>query len=188
MTYTANTPQATQIIAATQPLIQGNFSYLDTALKVNHTFNGNGIGVEAAGSHKRLDFPNQGSDIVALPAGIAAVQYCIGGNLYTWNGAKRPVSGVAAVTTLVFPGTFTIVTLPADCTGYLISLSALSVVYQVSFDTISGVGRVALPVGNNGTASPVVINNPSFSFSGLNLQAATASSVTRTFKYIYWPI
>lgn len=180
MTYTPNTPQATQIIAATQPLIQGNFSYLDTALKVNHTFNGNGIGAEAAGSHQKLDFPNQGSDIAALPAGIAAVQYCIGGNLYAWNGAKRPVSGVSAVTTKVFPGggsvTLPIVTLPADCTGYLISLSTLFVVYQAHFDTISGVGRV--------TPTTAIV----LSFSGLTLQATTVLPITRTFKYIYWPI
>lgn len=184
MTYTANTPQATQIIAATQPLIQGNFSYLDTALKVNHTFNGNGIGAEAAGSHQKLDFPNQGSDIAALPAGIAAVQYCIGGNLYTWNGAKRPLSGIATVASISISsgGTTTLVTLPADSMGFFIGgITVPALVAYASFSTISGVGVVSASTSNSLT----------FSFSGLNLRITNNLLVgigPVNFKYIYWPI
>lgn len=199
MSYTNNVPQATQTIAATQPLIQANFGYIDTAMKVNHTFNGNAIGTEAVGSHQKVAFPNQGSDIVALPVGISAVQYAIGGNLYTWNGAKRPVSGVSgrgtiALTTVnVFQ---TIFTVPAECVGFVSiqeSPGGIGQPFTKTFHFFTS--AAASPTSQFDEAYQTAGGSLilTLAVSGGNVQVARANgggggAYTAEFKYIYWPI
>jgi hypothetical protein len=184
MTYTPNVPQATQTIAFTQKLIQDNFTYVDTALKVNHTWNGNGISTEAAGSHQRLDMPNQLANIVALPTGINAVIYAIGGNIYSYNGAKRPISGITVTGSLAFTASpQTIATLPADCIGYVMFFENTIITQQVGpvfhFMTNASVGTVTNPVGSTGFAVQCTTTN---------LTASHAPNLTTSFKIIYWPI
>lgn len=59
MTYTPNTPQATQTIAFTQPLIQGNFQYIQTTFaQKEHSFNGNSAA--EVGAHLQCSMPNLG--------------------------------------------------------------------------------------------------------------------------------
>ena len=185
MTYTPNTPQASQTIAFTQPLIEANFTYVDTAMKVNHSWQGSFIGTEAAGSHKRLDMPNQGADIVALPTGISAVVYAIGGNIFSYNGAKRPVSGITVTGSNTFNATpVALTTLPADCIGYLMFFESTVFTQQVgpafTFMTNASVGTVTNP--------------PSLSKFAIQCTATSLTanygpgSITTSYKIIYWPI
>ncbi len=184
MVYTTSVPLANQQIAATQGPIQQNFAALNTSLQLNHTFNGNAIGAEADGSHSRLNFPNQGSDIVALPVGIAAVQYAKGGNLFNWNGAKGSISSVNGTATAALTASATtLFTVPADCIGYLMiaSVQSASTFYSFSFMSVGGTLRIA----DTTTANVIV------SASGLNLQArrtAAAPDGNSVYKYIYWPV
>src|SRR5271166_5811673 len=146
MAYTPNVPQGNQQIASTQNPILQNFTFLNTTLQADHAFNGNEISSQADGTHQKISLPNQSADITgALPTGIAAVEYCIGGNLYTWNGVKNPISGVSASGIFAMQTSFTtIITLPSDCIGFI--LIQLSPIYAVcNFTTISGVGGVSYP-------------------------------------------
>lgn len=195
MSYTNNVPQATQTIAFTQPLIFNNFSYIDTAMKINHTWNGNAIGSEAPGSHQEVSFPNQGSDISSLPTGIASVLYSIAGNLFSYNGAKNPVSGVSGSGTITLTTSFqTIFTVPPNCIG-AVTFSDINVVVGTGTFWLFASNPVGPPpdhaawvVPSVGIGSPAI---PLFSqFSGLNFQTRRQNSGTSTqfYKFIYWPI
>lgn len=72
MTYTPNVPQGNQTFPATQPLIEANFGYLNTALQKDHTFNGNAIGSEAPGYHQQASMPNITAPS-SLPTGINGI-------------------------------------------------------------------------------------------------------------------
>lgn len=190
MTYTPNVPQAAQTIAFTQPLIESNFGYIDVAMKVNHTWNGNSISTEAAGSHQRIDMPNQVSDITSLPTGINTVMYSKAGNIFSWNGAKCPVSGVVISGTVnVTPVAATIATLPNDCHGFVTIwtgnlLDNLAASY--SFFMTGGVGYYQQSVQPVGSQITIVI-----SISGNNLQLRRDSGINipnAPFKVIYWPV
>ena len=192
-TYTNNTPQATQTIAFTQPLIEDNFLYLSQEQKQNHTFgdntSNNAIAGEAPGSHQKLDMPNQAVDITgALPTGIAARMYAIGGNLFSWNGAKQPVSAVTgASTVLLTTSPTTIFTATNDCIGFVLiqTANASFNCLNLSFFIVAGVAYFQLPMAAAGP--PVLI---ALTSAGLNIQVLRASGVNYTaqYKYIYWPI
>ncbi len=73
MTY-SNTPQANQQIAATQPLIQGNFAFLSTAINKEHNFN---AADATATYHKQASMPNM-ADPTNPPAGTDGMYYVNG--------------------------------------------------------------------------------------------------------------
>ena len=194
MTYTNNVPQGSQQISATTQPIQNNFGYIDTAMKINHTWDSTGgnndLAGEANGSHQKLNFPNQPSPITgSLPTGIAAIQYCSGGNLYSWNGTKQqPVSGI------VFSGSGTmtsapqtLVTLPANAIGTII-ITFGTLGYVFSFYSIAGSpNSVVLSYQSAGFGSSP--RNVVQSISGQELQFnIVGSSVAFSYKYIYWPV
>ncbi len=83
MAYTKNTPQATQTIAFTQPLIQDNFDFLETGLQQEHNFNASGTGSDMY--HLKVSMPNQ-ADPGALPAGTNGQYYVSGGIPKFYNG------------------------------------------------------------------------------------------------------
>lgn len=185
MTYTPNVPQATQTIAFTQPLIQANFTYIDTAMKVDHAWNGNEINSQADGTHQKISLPNQPVDITgALPTGISSIIYAIGGNIFAWNGAKRPVSGITVTGSATFTAApTTIATLPANCIGYLMFFESTVAGQQVgpafTFMTNASVGTVT--------------NSPSLSSFQIRcatttLAATYSGSINTSYKIIYWPI
>jgi hypothetical protein len=192
MAYFNNTPLATEQIASTQPKILANFAQLQTSLNLNHTFNGNAIGSEASGSHQRLDMPNQALDITSLPTGIAATVYAIGGNIFSWNGAKRPISGISnTVTDLEITTTpQTIITLPNNagvpnaCIGMLLIQSSTGALDTCFFTSIAGVTRISNPQSGNTSG---FINDANIniqyrrSTTGVDYSNATAKS-------ILWPI
>lgn len=57
MAYDNNVPQATQTVASTQPLIQGNFAAIDTVFAKNHVAFNDGN----EGKHKFMQMPEQSS-------------------------------------------------------------------------------------------------------------------------------
>ena len=191
MTYTPNTPQATQTIAFTQPLIESNFTYLEDAIERDHAWQGNIIGTEAPGRHQKVSMPNQGSDIVALPTGCSTVEYSIGGNKYMWNGAKRPISGVSGRGTIGLTTSFqTIFTVPAECIGWVSIKNSLVLPYTTTFHFFTSAAAVPTeeydqPYQLQGSSTLL-----SFAITGGNAQIArtSGSNYTAEFKYIYWPI
>lgn len=188
MTYTPNVPQGNQQISTTQPYILGNFGYIDTAMKVNHTWNGNAVSTEAPGSHQRLDMPNRATDIAVLPTGIDAVMYAKDGNLFSYNGAKCPVSGVAISGTITLTTTLqTIATLPNECNGYVtIWTGTAKNSASLAFFMVGGVGYVQQIQQSIGTQPPVAI---AISGSALQIGVITGSSIPNApYKIIYWPV
>lgn len=190
MTYTPNTPQASQTIAFTQPLIEANFTYIEDSVERDHAWQGNIIGTEEPGRHQKISMPNQGADIVALPAGCSTVEYSIGGNKYMWNGAKRPVSGIAGTAiTVISPVFSTLFTVPNDCIGFVAiqgripPLTNQSLTF--SFNVVGGVPFWQQPYPVTGSQVTLTV-----AISGGNFQVATTdgSTYNASHKYIYWPI
>ncbi len=187
--YTPNTPLATQTIAFTQPLIEDNFTYINTAMKVNHTWNGNQITTEAVGSHQRMDMPNLGADIASLPVGINAVMYAIGGNIFSYNGAKRPVSGVSTSGTVTLQPSASIGSVANDCIGFVMvktnnAITNLSL--TLGFFAIGGTVYPQQSVTAVGSQTVV-----SLSALGTALTLTAASNYANPnapYKLIYWPI
>lgn len=155
-------------------------------MKVDHAWNGNEINSQADGTHQKISLPNQPTDITgALPTGISSIIYAIGGNIFAWNGAKRPVSGITVTGSNTFNASPVVLTvLPNDCIGYVMfvesNIAGQLVGPSFSFMTNAGVGTVT--------------NKPALS--SFSIQCATTSltasfgpgSLTTSYKIIYWPI
>lgn len=203
MTYTPNVPQATQTIAQTQAPIFNNFTYIDDALQRDHTFNGNDINSEAAGYHQHVSSPNLGADVAALPTGIDAVMYAIGGNFFNYNGAKGPMSAVLQQGTINMTNVLqTLFTAPADSIGIatiFASTSALTtnVLAAYIFSSTSAGPPPPLPAVFVGALN-IVPGAGSYggqllsaTFSGLDFQVrdpVNAGPVPYYYKVIYWPM
>ncbi len=195
MTYTNNVPQGNQTIAQTTTPIRNNFLYLDTALKVDHAFNGNEIGGQAPGTHQKISFPNQAVDIAALPAGIDAIQYCINDHLYSYNGNKRPVSGVSGTGSIALTNApQSILSLTENCIGIFVIQGAT---VGGSTGTPTAQAFSFFRIGANQTYSSInaavgagVTNYLTLTAIGDSLFATIANGApyVANYKYIYWPI
>lgn len=189
MTYTPNVPQATQTIAITQGPIEANFQYIDTAMKIDHAWNGNEINSQADGSHQKISLPNQPTDIIgALPTGIASILYAIGGNLFAWNGTKQALTPVTISGTITFTITpQTVATLPADCIGFAV-FSDTSGSVNLPYAFYSGAGTLNVQSSTFWNAPVVTAFR-----SGLNLQVTRVIAnqpvdFSGKYKIIYWPV
>lgn len=194
MPYTNNTPQATQTIAFTQPLIEDNFGYIAAEQRVNHTWTdnsgSNAIAGEADGSHQELNMPNQLADITgALPTGIAAIMYAKGGNLYTWNGAKRPVSGISTSGTVTLQPSGSIGSVADDCIGFVMVKANNAIVdFSITLGFFAIGGTVYFQQAVTAVGSQTVVSLSAVG-TALTLTAASNYSTTNTpYKLIYWPI
>lgn len=91
--YTNNTPQASQTIAFTQPLIEGNFEYLENTIDEDHNFSGNDANA-TDGYHKVIHHI-----LNADPAPIATIQ-----QTYSFNDAGttqlRSMNGTGGISRL----------------------------------------------------------------------------------------
>lgn len=97
MTYTPNTPQATDFISTTQPLIEANFQFLDTGIGVDHNFD---VSDATVMYHNKASMPNLSTG-ETLPAGTAGMYYVLAGEAKFLNAAGvkcKLSSGVAAST------------------------------------------------------------------------------------------
>ena len=197
MTYTPNTPQATDTIAFTQPLIQSNFNYIENAVERDHAWQGNIIGTEEPGRHQQVSFPNQGTDIAALPAGISSVAYAIGGNLFAYNGSKQPVSGITGTGSLTITTSFqNVLVLPANSIGMITFTDS-----NFLFGGSSTFLIFSMPIGGpgvppyypawvsdriNGSAATTLV--AIMSGNTLQIQRTNGVNFTSSYKYIYWPV
>ncbi len=188
MVYTVSVPLANQKISATQAPIQANFAFINSSMQLNHVFNANVAGPD--GAHNRLDFPNQGADIVVSQPGTALTQYAIGGNLFSWNGSKQPVSGITlkGVTSFATGSDTLLFTVPTECTGYIVFTStqppgtATTIISTIHF--VSTNGRLSFSTSSTGIRATNVIE-------GVYTAAFSAigSATTNTaWKAIYWPV
>lgn len=194
MAYTANVPQANQQISSTQAPILGNFTYINTAMQIDHAWNGNEINLQADGSHQKVSLPNQAVDITgALPTGIANIEYCIGGNLYAWDGTNKQIvsgrvaSGSVAFPTINTPVNLTGAVLPNDCIGFVSvrSSNTLNISYGNVFFRIAGQFYIPTAYTQVGSSSAVM----SFGISGNQLQASSTVALgSMPFKAVWWPL
>jgi len=164
-------------------------------MKVDHAWNGNEINSQADGSHQKISLPNQPIDITgALPTGISAIIYAIGGSIFAWNGGKRPISGVSGRGTIGITAAFqTIFTVPAECVGWVsiqTSPGGIGAPFTKTYHFFTSTSSTptelfdaAYTVAGSFTVLTVAI-------SGGNVQVARVGGVNYTaeFKYIYWPI
>lgn len=186
MTYYNNIPQGNQRISTTQPLIQSNFGYIDTAMKVDHAWNGNEINGQADGTHQKISLPNQGADIAALPTGIDTIMYAIGGNLFAYNGAKQAVSAIKGFGKLTTTSNSyqTLITLPSNCVGFIfgnnqsnISISQRGTIFYTTTEATLTIKSCALDLGGG-----------AFRIDSNNLQYLFSSGIFYEYQYIYWPL
>lgn len=84
MTYTPNTPQGNQTVAATQSPILNNFTFLDNAINQEHNFD---VSDATKTYHKQASMPNRAHP-VALPAGTNGMHYVNGGQARYYDGTN----------------------------------------------------------------------------------------------------
>jgi hypothetical protein len=80
MTYSTNTPNATDLISSTQAPIKTNFVQADTQFGIDHTNFNNG-GVNGNGFHKQVTLA---APVAAAPAGTVGIHHSVNGaNFFT---------------------------------------------------------------------------------------------------------
>lgn len=85
MTYDPNTPQPNDTISETQPVIQGNFEFIQDSLQTDHYFN---TGVHPEGVHKQCNMHSLSPPPTIPPAfvpGTDGVYYVQDGNAFFSN-------------------------------------------------------------------------------------------------------
>lgn len=70
MAYTPNVPLVNQTIAASRPIINANFQYLNTIFQVDHTFNDS---APTEGLHKKVTFSANLTSTPSLTGAVAAL-------------------------------------------------------------------------------------------------------------------
>lgn len=183
MTYTNNVPQGNQQIATTQPLIQANFGFLDTAIGQEHNFDS----TDATKTyHLQAAMPNKVTDPVALPTSTNGIYYVKGGVpkfydgttasfIQTTTNPQVTLTGTVALSTTVA----TVAAIPNNSAGnYYILSTASSSVYATGQFT-SG-ASVVQPTDLSGTSPGITVSG-----SGLNLRARVDSSGDAgTYSYV----
>lgn len=86
MTYTSNTPQSNQTIASTTTPIRNNFTFINTDLQVDHSFNGNSTGAE--GTHLQCRMKGQASHPTLLANNNGAYYVDTQNNAQFWDGTN----------------------------------------------------------------------------------------------------
>ena len=86
-TYTNNTPQATQKVADTQPLILQNFAYLQNVIGKEHNFTATDT-TALAGTHKFVNMPNGAAPAFNVDGGDLTV-YANNDNLFSVNSSTQ---------------------------------------------------------------------------------------------------
>lgn len=88
MPYNNNVPLINQTIAASQPIINNNFMFIQSDLQVEHQFNGNVAG-QLEGTHLKASMPNMALFSGALPAGCNGSYYVSSGNSFFYDGTRN---------------------------------------------------------------------------------------------------
>lgn len=104
MAYDNTVPQANQQISASQPIIQGNFNFLESAIGQEHNFD---TSDPTKTYHKQASMPNE-ADPVALPAGTNGIYYVNGGEPKFYDGTTNWFLALSQISGGVNSGTKTI--------------------------------------------------------------------------------
>lgn len=182
-TYTNNTPQATQTIASTQPLILDNFAYLDTSIGTEHNFD---ITDPTKTYHKQASMPNR-ADPGALPAGTNGMYY-VGAGLPKYFGAQ--VNFISLGTGGIMRSFSNNITVNAGATGAIVPAingDFGGMIYVVRDDLKSimsnfyqqGANKVIDPIYTNSSNTFVIWN-------GTVLSINNTSSNNHTYHYFGW--
>lgn len=124
MTYTPSVPQGNKTIASSTDPIRNNFTFIQTDMRVEHSFNGN-VGGLAEGVHLKASMPNRALS-PALPAGTNGIYFVSSGKPYFYDGSNN---SNMAVWQEILSGTYnptstsafnTIVAIPANKVGIVI--------------------------------------------------------------------
>lgn len=201
MTYDNTVPQGNQQIATTQPIIQGNFDFIQTDLQVEHIFNGNTpFGAQAEGTHLQASMPNQTVDPSSKPSGTAGIYYVKGGVPKFYNtaanfiamGTKQMVPFNAAINNIPASTAVPASIIPAtNLQGYMALYRSATAggAYDGNasvftfFQNISATSSVVLDFFTLGT------NFPGLSWIGNQLYFVNTSSAgARSFYYAGWYI
>lgn len=158
MPYTNNTPQASQKIAFTQPLILDNFGFLATGINQEHNFVAGGTGTDMY--HRKASMPNLGGAPV-LPAGTDGMYYVDSAQPRFWDGTTvYPLftsfyaSGVSGL--IVPGGTFQIVA-AGNYMGFLNIIRTTTAGYQfIQFHT-NGASLITNNMASGGANNIVIV-------------------------------
>ena len=184
-TYTPNTPQKTQKISDTQPLILSDFEFLPVLIGTEHSFTAtidNADPLRNGGTHLRCSMPNQ-LDPAALPTGTDGMYYVGGGLPKFYNGSVSSFmttnttnSFVVTGTTLVGVGATPLYTFPNNSSGtYYISSfdgSGLSATGTVTMDLASMSRQGIQNAGINASGT------------GTNVLSAAIAAGTKTLRWV----
>jgi hypothetical protein len=186
MVYTNNTPQATQTIASTQPLIQDNFAFLDTGLQQEHNFTAAGTGSDMY--HLKASMPNQ-VDPGSIPAGTNGQYYVSGGLPKFFNTAASFIQ-ISTVPYSILTGTAALITtdvnvvvIPQNAVGqyYLFRKSSSNTVNTSSAAGLFITDNTTLFLANTSAFDPGI----NVSNVGRTLRASTANaSFNDTYTYL----
>jgi hypothetical protein len=179
-TYTNNIPQGNQTIASTQPLIQANFGFLQSAINQEHNFNTTD---PTQTYHLQASMPNI-SDPGSLPSGTNGIYYVNGGFPKFYNGSANflPYSSCSSYTLSGGPITLSlsptvITSVPAASCGYIYifrTSSSSSGYFIGSFNSDSSSVNIH---GDHGS-------NIALTTSGLQISAITNGSTYSSVKWV----
>lgn len=185
--YTNNTPQATQTIASTQPLIFNNFSYLQKEVGQEHNFDATDATLMW---HKQASMPNQADPgaFPVAPGSVNGMYYVGSGKPKYYDGTDVSFITKSKVEMITVSGTValnassptTVFTIPGGSIGsYWIRPPV-----GKSATTVSAMGQF---VGSNGVGEFGEVSDPGISITstGYSLQAElTSSSNNGTYTYL----
>jgi hypothetical protein len=183
MAYTNNMPLVNQQIATTQPLIEGNFNFLQTGLGLEHNFNTFGTGNDMY--HLKASMPNLAGP-ETLPVGTNGMYYVLGGlpKFVNVGGVKfiqtspssttmqSYLTGLVALSVGVTP----IVAIPNNAVGtfYIFNTTSTAAYSLGQFVTSGGILSLFVAQSPN-----MVIGN-----AGLTLAAAVSFANSGFYKYL----
>lgn len=179
MAYDNNVPQATQTIAQTQPIINENFAFLDSAIDQEHNFD---VTDATKTYHKQASMPNQ-ADPVALPAGTDGIYYVNGGLPKFYNGTAFSLIGnvqiASGVNNIAGGGAFTILASGNYMGIVSIFRGPIPTVFEVFQFNMDGTNLVANNRVAVGGSSQIILQ---VNGSG-DLQIKNGDSVNRSFRW-----
>jgi hypothetical protein len=194
MVYTQNTPQASDAIATTQPLIEANFQFLQTGIGVEHNFNASGSGTDMY--HLQASMPNNGLDPPALVSGTRGVYYVFnalpkyanasGANFLQMS--KVPYTTLKGTVAVNNTGVFTVSAIPANSVGqFFIFVRGGS--NQATSSSASGTlitDTNSMNIGTTSAFSPGITMSSSTLTLQMKYPGYISGTVTFTYLITYW--
>lgn len=190
MPYTRNVPQQNQTIASTTDPIRNNFMFLEDDLQVEHSFNGNIVGV-AEGVHKQCSMQSQALS-PTLPAGTNGMYFVNGTDARYYDNTNN---WLLSVWTGVLKGSWTstnsytvISAVPANTVGIILLTKTTGVTNGIGiFNTEALVCHACMCLMNFNSGGTEFVdlenNTSSLNISGKKSSGAINASYNYTIFY-----